>query len=781
MGECAMNKKTSKWELKDQPSKSDIQAIQAELNCSHFFAILCYQRGLYHKHELANFVSPKLDDLYNPYDLYEMDKAKERIESAIMLGEKITIYGDYDADGVTSTSIMLESLLMLGAEVDYYIPNRFEEGYGPNVAAFEKIINSGTQLIITVDNGVKGHEAIKRAADLGVDVVVTDHHELPDELPAAYAVIHPRHPKGNYPFGDLSGAGVAFKLATAILDEVPYELLDLAAIGTVADLVSLTDENRIIVIFGLEVLQQAQRPGILRILQLSDTKPDEVDETTIGFRIAPRLNAAGRMADATIAVKLLLAQDMETAMPIADKLEQLNQKRRQYVDKITASITDDLANKTSEYVNVIAGEGWHEGVIGIVASRIVDLTGKPTVILSINKEKGLAKGSGRSVAHINLFKVLNDASNLMTAFGGHQMAAGLTLPIENIANLRKQVNDYVARSYSDAERTNSLILDSQLKLADITVDTIKEMETLAPFGSSNPLPKVCLKNVTIEKMRKIGADKSHLKAVLSDRSSNVNVDAVGFGFGNVIDRLGSLPQIDIAATLNINEWNGKRKPQLMLEDIKVNETQIIDQRSRHFPSDIYGLTDTAYLFFNKQVYYAAKQIQGDDEHFYFYASYGNQSLTIAEKQLVLVDCPGDEQMIKQILANNEFQIIYAIFFSFKEVYLNGLGSKEEFAKVFRYLVGHKNIDYAHKRQELADYLQLNLNLLNFIISVFIEVGYVKMESGLLQPTKSYQPITIQDTETYQKREKLMQMEKKLLYSSNKELNNLLQAWIKAEE
>lgn len=770
----------TKWELKSQPTDEEITNLQNELESSRLFAVFCLQRGIHSSDELQSFIHPEIGELHNPYDLYDMEKAKERIEQAIIENEKITIYGDYDADGVTSTSILVETLIMIGANVDYYIPNRFAEGYGPHIDSFQKIINRGTNLIITVDNGVQGHDSIDFANDQGVDVIVTDHHELPEALPEAYAVVHPRHPLGNYPFNDLSGAGVAFKVATAILDEIPFDLMDLAAIGTVADLVSLTDENRVLVKFGLTAMKQAERPGILSLLQISDTKPGDVDETDIGFRIGPRLNAAGRMGDAEIAVKLLISQDMETAKPLAEELDRLNQTRKQYVEDITEEITAKIDQYQSDYVNVISGEDWHEGVIGIVASRIVELTGKPTVILSIDEEEGVAKGSGRSVEGVNLFEVLNHSNRLMQAFGGHHMAAGMTVTIENLELLRQEINVYVGENYSKEEREKSVTVDVEASLGDITIESINEIKRLAPFGTDNTQPKLVLPGVQAKDMRKIGANKTHLKAVLEDSETSSTVDAVGFGHGEIVDNLGSQPIIDVICTANVNEWNGNRKPQVMIEFINVSKTQIIDQRSRRFPTNIYDKLDSAYIFFTKQVYHAATQVKGNDDNFYLVES-EKEPRMFEENNVVFVECPPNAETIKNILSENNFQTIYAIFFSFEEVYLNGLGSRKEFEKTYHYVMSHKNIDYQHKRQVLADYLKINLNLLNFIILVFMEVDYVKIEDGLLQPNPNPKSFSLKETGTYKKRQSLMQMEKQLLYSSISELTTLLNSWLKVEE
>lgn len=375
-----------------------------------------------------------IDDLHDPFLMHDMDKAVDRIQIAIMEGQPILIYGDYDADGITSTSIMLETLEMIGANVQYVLPNRFIHGYGPNKELFAEKINEGVKLIVTVDNGVAGNEAIEFANSQGVDVIVTDHHEMPPVLPDAYCIIHPRHPEGSYPFGELAGAGVAFKLATALLEEVPLEMLDLVTIGTVADLVSMTGENRNLVKLGLQAIKQTQRLGLLELLKVSSVDLQKVDETSIGFSLGPRLNAIGRLGDPNPAVELMTTFDDEVAQNLAEKLNKINEDRKTIVQETTAEAIA-LVNP-GDAVHLIAKEGWNPGVLGIVAGNILKQTGCPTIVLSID-ENGVAKGSGRSIDALDLFSMLNTMRSEFTHFGGHAAAVGLTMPSENIDTLRK--------------------------------------------------------------------------------------------------------------------------------------------------------------------------------------------------------------------------------------------------------------------------------------------------------------------------------------------------------
>ena len=375
-----------------------------------------YNRGIDSEEKLTDFLTLDISKLHDPYLLYDMDKAVSRLRLAIENGEQILIYGDYDADGMTSASIAKEALEMLGAEVQVYLPNRFTDGYGPNQSVYKYFIEQqAISLILTVDNGVAGHEAIAYAMEQGVDVIVTDHHSLPEELPEAYAIVHPEHPDGNYPFSYLAGCGVAFKLACALLETVPMELLDLVAIGTIADMVSLTDENRQLVAMGLQVLKTTERMGLQELLRQSSVRPEEIDEETIGFQIAPQLNALGRLDDPNPAIELLTGFDDEEAADIAKMIGAKNEERKALVKTIYNEAMDMV--DLSKPVQVLAKEGWHPGVLGIVAGRILEKIAQPVIVLTI--DDGKAKGSARSVEALDIFAALDGYRELFVAFGGH--------------------------------------------------------------------------------------------------------------------------------------------------------------------------------------------------------------------------------------------------------------------------------------------------------------------------------------------------------------------------
>ena len=407
---------TSKYEWQFAAPFSDdtflAQAKKRGLEASA--AKLLGERGIQTEEALDRFLEPRLEDLHDPYLLHDMDKAVDRIRLAIEDYEQILVYGDYDADGMTAASIMKETLEQMGAEVAVYLPNRFTDGYGPNASVYKYFIEQqGISLIITVDNGVAGHEAIELAQSMGVDVIVTDHHAMPEVLPDAYAIIHPEHPDADYPFKHLAGCGVAFKLACALLEEVPLDFLDLVSIGTIADMVSLTDENRILVKYGLGVLRQTQRIGLQEMLKLASIAPQDVNEETVGFQIAPRLNALGRLDDPNPAVELLTGFDDEEALEIALMIQAKNEERKEIVqaiyDEAKAMVDPSLP------VQILAKEGWNPGVLGIVAGRLLEELHQPIIVLTI--DQGKAKGSARSPESVHIFEALDPHRDLFIAFG----------------------------------------------------------------------------------------------------------------------------------------------------------------------------------------------------------------------------------------------------------------------------------------------------------------------------------------------------------------------------
>ena len=771
-----MKKSKYTWRLQEKIDLPDeFMSLLASNNISSLLGQILWHRGIQTQESLETFLHPKVENLYDPFLIYEMDKAIERIQLAIEQGEKILVYGDYDADGITSTTVMKEAIELIGGEVDYFLPNRFIHGYGPNKMIFEEKIQSGTQLIITVDNGVAGHEALQYAFDEGVDVIVTDHHELPTELPKAYAIVHPKHPKGAYPFGDLAGVGVAFKVATALLGELPVEFLDLVSIGTIADLVSLTDENRILVKMGLDVIRTGERIGLDSLIQLADLNKECVNEESIGFTIAPRLNALGRLGDASPGVELLTTFDEEEAQAIAERINQQNEQRKEIVKQITEEAFQMLCS--DDEVHILSKEGWHEGVLGIVAGRIMQETGKPTIVLTIDSKKQTAKGSGRSVSALNLYECLAEVRELFIHFGGHHMAAGMTVPVENIEKVKKHVNNYITQNEIDLTQGQEMIIDETIKVDEATLSFIQQLKVLAPFGTDNMIPTFLFEKVNAKQVKQIGGDKTHLKFQLEQ--SGALLDGIAFQMGHQADELRH-GGIDVSGQLGINEWNGNKKPQLIVKDFSIEGKQFFDLRGKANLQKQIPTEGSMYIYFSKENKAILKDNKSDYLLFNSLEETLNEIQSKQTQQLVFVDCPDDQQIIREIVLAGDIQRVYLMGISQEEAFLTGVGTREQFARLYKFVMEQKQVDVRYKLGDISKYLQIQEKLLIFMIKVFSDLGFVTIENGVLTKveTPANRPLT--DSKMYQLRLKKIKTEEFLLYSDrdvlaqwlwNKEENN----------
>ncbi|OTP11963.1 single-stranded-DNA-specific exonuclease RecJ [Enterococcus sp. 10A9_DIV0425] len=747
------------WKLNEtEPSGSFLQMIEKK-QLSPLIGQLLWQRGYQEEDSIQKFLNPKEQTLHDPYLMHDMDKAISRIQEAVINNEPILVYGDYDADGITSATVMKETLELLGAQVEVFLPNRFEHGYGPNRTVYQEKIDEGIQLIVTVDNGVAGHEAISYAQQRGVDVIVTDHHELPNELPPAYAIVHPRHPEGNYPFGELAGVGVAFKVATALLEEPPAEFLDLVAIGTIADLVSMTDENRTLVVLGLAAIRQSERIGLQALFDQSGVKIREVDETMIGFSIAPRLNAIGRMGDPNPAVELLATFDETRAKTLAEQLQLINEKRKATVEEITNEALAMINHENQ--IHVLAKEGWHEGVLGIVAGKIMNQTGKPTIVLGV-KEGKIAKGSGRSIEALNLFEMLNEMRELFTFFGGHHAAVGLTMPAENIDRLQEQMNQYIEKNQIDLSKGPVLMIDEVVSPKDITVEGIESLRLLAPFGTDNPEPTFLFKQVTVENTRRIGTTQQHLKLSIIDEASQL--DAVAFGFGAEENEF-LTDDVNVIGKLSINEWNGRKKPQLLVTDFAVDGLQVFDWRAKRYRIMPEEVKEAVYVAFSEQsLKELNEEVQKQVILFEDLATFEERLHAQRIHSLVIVDCPEELNVLKEILSIGSFSRIYLLGISIDEAYLNGVGSREQYARLFKLIHAQEKIDIRHKLGAIAQYLKIPQKLLIFMIQVFFELKFVTIENGVLEKVATPESHPLTDSSHYQKRLKKIKVEEFLLLS-----------------
>lgn len=560
------------WEYKNKSlKKEEIIALSEACKIPPALAVILMNRGILTEKAVAAYMKKSLESVHNPLMLDDMEIACERIGQAISKKEKIVIYGDYDVDGITATSIVYKFLKSVGADVSYYIPDRFSEGYGINVMAVNKLARGGTSLMITVDCGIASIGEIEFAKTQGLDVIVTDHHTCREELPKAIAVINPKRPDSGYAFSGLAGAGVAFKLVLAMAiklgmstKEVFAEYVELAAIGTIADVVPLVDENRVIAERGIKSLSNTKNKGIKALLRAASVKENAIDSTTVAFFLAPRLNAAGRMDSARVAVELLISENDEAAEKICEELDALNGKRKQEEQVVHKEALELLEKEGEKLVYVLSGEGWNHGVVGIVASKICEQMYRPCILVSFDGEKG--KGSGRSVPEMNLFDALLDSEEHLSAFGGHAQAAGLSLNKSELEAFKQKINNFAKENINEEELVPKLKIDCNLDGASVTMSAAKMLDTLAPFGEGNEQPVFSMMGLKVVAAGSMGADGRHLRMRLSD-GKNV-FSAVGFGMSEYLKLASEGDFVNIAFTMNINTYQGTESLQLILKDIK---------------------------------------------------------------------------------------------------------------------------------------------------------------------------------------------------------------------
>jgi single-stranded-DNA-specific exonuclease len=554
-------------------------------------AQLLVSRGVYNADDASRFLDSKLTGLRDPQELPGVPRATEILIEAIRAKTPIVIYGDYDCDGMTGTAILVNGLRLHGADVSYFVPNRLEDGYGLNEGAIRKLADRGKQLIVSVDCGITSVDHAQLCKELGVKLIITDHHTIGDQLPDADAIVHPRLPGTSYPFGELCGAGVAFKLAWAICQQICgskkvteplrrylMQSLSLAAIGTVADVVPLLDENRILVEHGIRTLRAEPLPGLVELMKI--TKLDQLsslDTESIAFSIAPRLNAAGRLGQAQLAVELLTTPGGERAKSLADYIHQLNSTRDTLQRSVQLSASKQAKSEfdpEGDAALVLAGVGWHQGVIGVVAGRLSDKYAKPVFVLSLDATgKSEAVGSGRvGGTEIDLYAALSECSDRLVRFGGHKAAAGLTINEREIEAFRGDFCEAVARQWTDKEIVPEIRIDAEASLGQLTLEVLKQMDMLAPFGAGNPRPVLFCGGVELDQpARRMGGGDRHLTVTL--RQGSKVVRGVAFGNGDWCDELNSVEgPIEIVYRPVINEFRGFRKVEVHLVDWRPAKT-----------------------------------------------------------------------------------------------------------------------------------------------------------------------------------------------------------------
>lgn len=765
------------WELSQNKDQQLAKELQEQCQLSPLLAQLLVQRGIDSVQAAKRYMDPQLAELHDPFELHDMQKAVDRIQAAVANGEKIVVYGDYDADGITSTAVMYETLDEVGAQVEFFIPNRFTDGYGPNLDEYQRLIDGGAQLIVTVDNGVSGAKEIEYANSRGVDVVITDHHELPAQLPEAAAIVHPKFPGSEYQGGDLSGVGVAFKTAWALTEEFPQEMLDLVAIGELADLVDVTGENRALITWGLKQLRQGMRPGLHQLVKLAKLNEDRLTDQDVGFGIAPRLNALGRIDDASEGVLLLTTMDDREGKEIAQEVENANQTRQQLVAKITDEALKQArsAENADRSTLVLLGHEWHQGVLGIVASRIVEETGKPTIVASVNDGDEIAKGSGRSRDGFDLFMALQKHRDLMTAFGGHVQACGMSFTIDQVDELRQALEQEAVEQGLFEAGSAKLELVAELGPDDINEDLYDQLQCLAPFGPGNPEPVFAIHADRINNVKTMGKAQEHLKFELRGQKRSAAV--VAFGKAELAPLLLAGVPVTIAATVGINEWRGKRTAQLMLKDIQTQGTAILDQRTRQLLPSMF--TETGYYVAFDQTLREniAGHVQGT-----VLSPQTAAKTDFKDQQVTIVDCPPSLEMLSSLWQNGGQPAMIRLLLWERNPVRFGLPTRQQFAVLYRFLRQYPKIaNYRQQQPAMARSLQMPVEQLNWMITVFYEAKFVTINDGVLKLADHPDHVDLEQTKCYRQHAAHLQSDQVLLYSDTRTLRKYVADWLIANE
>ena len=726
-----------------------------EYNISENIAKILDSRGINKIEEVKKFFSDDYEEGYDPFLMHDMKRAVERINNAIENEEKILVYGDYDADGITSTVLLVETLVSLGANVSSYIPNRFEEGYGPNKDAFSKIIKSGISLIITVDNGIAGVDEVELANSLGCDVIITDHHKIQDEIPKAYAVIHPEHPEGQYPFGKLAGVGVAFKLAHALLEIYPDFLLDLVAIGTVADMVSLTDENRIFVKQGIELLNEDPRIGIKMLLELSNITTN-IDEQTIGFYIAPKLNSIGRMDSAKVGLSFLMAEDASVAKSLAEQIEEYNVQRKEVTENIVKDVIETIENNDIKNKSVIMVSGdYHEGVLGIVASNIAEKYQRPVLIM--NNKEGILKGSARSVFEFNIYTAINKIGDKFIAYGGHTLAAGFSFDEQNFKEIEKTLCNEFDEYKNNNELKSTKNIDIVSSLEEVSYQFLNSLEVLKPFGMDFEKPNILLENAKVIEKVYFGADKQYLRLTIADEVGNL--ECISFKDNMIFKDINVNDTIDLLCTLDKNYFNGRTKLQAYIIDMQVKEFLFEDLRYTNFDETTISI-DSLKL---------SKDIDNKQSNYYCYKDLDD--IDTEYSNIYLLDIPHSLEDINKILELKPKKIYLIcndkqIMSEFYKI------DKSRLVKLFNIVLNapNKQVNITQQLDYLLSLLKTNINSLKIMIQIFQELNLVKVENNIIILNPNYKTVDLKKSPSFARMETIFEMERIFLKESIENIN-----------
>ena len=575
----ALNLPVTQWRY-TEGNKDTQELLTRDLGIHPVVSQILMSRDIQDIDKAKRYLHPSLNDLANPFLMKDMEKGVRRVIKAIHHKEQIMIYGDYDADGITAVVVLMKFLLGITPRVSYYIPDRIEEGYGLNIAAIDKLKASGVQLIITVDCGVSDVDEVAYAKSCGLDTIILDHHEVPALIPQADAVINPNRPDCRFPFKYLAGVGIAFNFLIALRSSLrqeglwnnkPYpnlkEYLDLVALGTIGDISPLVGENRIFTKIGLDLITEDKRVGLKALKEICCIDNQVIDSNKASFNLIPRINAAGRIGSPREAVELLLTDDPHEALDLARKLDAYNRRRQAMERAILSEILDEISQTMDPKKKrslVFASQNWHPGIIGIVASRLVDRFCRPAILISL--KNGVGKGSGRSISDFNIYQGLKKCDSLLLSYGGHQYAAGISIKEEDIGEFSRLLDEIVEENIHLDDMVSQTMIDARCQLSDVNHDLLSQIAMLAPFGSKNPEPILCVRNVNIIGSNIVG--NNHLRMRIN--GDGVSCNSIWFSRGNFIHYVNKATT-DIVFTPQVNFWNGCSEIQLKMKDILINE------------------------------------------------------------------------------------------------------------------------------------------------------------------------------------------------------------------
>lgn len=741
------------WALLKKENEIDETLIE-QFNISPLAKNFLEKRGFIEEKELESILAPKFGD-YN--DIYDMDKATALIKKHIEEGSTILIYGDYDADGITSTALLYTALLQATENVHFFIPNRVEHGYGPNYDFFLQEVVGNVDLVITVDNGVTAVKEINLLLEHDIDVVVIDHHTFGEEKPNCI-IIHPDHPEGQYSDKALAGVGITYKVVEA-LGLLKEQHIGFAAIGTIADMVPMFGENKRIVIDGLKYLNQNLPVG-LRALMTKNNSLSEIDTETIGFFLAPRLNSTGRIGEASMSVELLLTEDLEYAEMLASEIEELNEARKEMVETTVLEAKNQIS--TEDKVQIIYSEDWHPGILGIVASRIVEAVGVPTILLT--RDEGVYKGSSRSIDGIDFLEYLNQVDSTHTAHG-HAAAFGITVPEEDIESFKTKSTAHMNTHLKEIKPTK--YIDMVLR-ETFTEEHLRELHQLGPFGQGFSTPLFEIENNTIAEIRQIGRDKNHIKFKMKETS----FDFIGFNLGKIFYDVAIDDKISAIGKINVNVFNGNRKLQMLVEDVKMNDFRFHDMRAKNDQNfDLIKSTD---IFLIQE----GKKKLGDNYFFY------GEKIPFIVTTLVLRDLPIDLKAFEHTMAGLKVAKVIAIFNEKDELFFQGIPRENTVRNAYQMIINAKNgaIDLKVHAEAFSKKLNITMSTLEKVIAILVDLNRIKLENNVVffNPDNTSE-ILINESKYYRGLQNKLASEAKLKMTSRPEIKNYLEDLITREE